>query len=349
MEKKNQPFLRDLWYYALPSHQLRSGKTLAKTLLNEPILFGRDRAGKAFALRDICPHRAVPLSKGRFTGLEIECCYHGWRFDPQGRCTAIPALLEDQDTDLQRFRVRAYPVRETQGNIWIYMPSSAKGEAIPEMPAPQVPHFGDRSFQALAVMRFPCAVDHAVVGLMDPAHVPFVHRSWWWRADPTLADEVKTFDPRPRGFTMRRHRLQRNNLVYQIAGREPEVEIDFQLPGIRVEQVITQQNHICNLTTITPISEEETEVTTLFYTTIPWFGLLKPILLPLTRAFLQQDRQMLIDQQTRLKFDPALLLVKDADTQARWYFQIKAEHNRAIAEQRPFVNPVKTQVLKWRS
>ncbi len=349
MDKQNQSFLRNLWYYALPGHQLKPGKLLAKVLLNEPILFGRDRTGQVFALRDVCPHRAVPLSEGRFTGQEVECCYHGWRFNTQGRCTAIPAFVEDQKIDLQRFCVRAYSVQEIQGNVWIYMSSSTKGKETTAMPAPRIPQFDDRPYQGVVIMRFPCAVDHAIVGLMDPAHVPFVHRSWWWRADPNLKEEVKTFDPRPYGFTMRRHRLQRSNLVYQIAGQDPEVEIDFQLPGIRVEQVSTRQNLICNLTTITPISDQETEVTTLFYTTYPWFNLLKPILLPLTRMFLDQDRQMVIKQQAGLKYDPSLMLIKDADTQAKWYFQLKAEYNRAIAEQRPFVNPVKTQVLRWRS
>src|ERR1700729_1203759 len=86
-------FLRNLWYYALPSASLKRGQMKPKLLLNEPILFGRDNAGKAFALRDICPHRAMPLSFGRFDGREVECCYHGWRFNGEGACTHIPALI----------------------------------------------------------------------------------------------------------------------------------------------------------------------------------------------------------------------------------------------------------------
>ena len=58
---------------------------LAKTLLGEPILIGRDAAGAPFALRDLCPHRGVPLSCGSFDGKEVECCYHGWRFATDGR------------------------------------------------------------------------------------------------------------------------------------------------------------------------------------------------------------------------------------------------------------------------
>ncbi|MDP9126820.1 MAG: aromatic ring-hydroxylating dioxygenase subunit alpha, partial [Pseudomonadota bacterium] len=44
-----------------------------------------------------------------------------------------------------------------------------------------------------------------------------------------------------------------------------------------------------------------------------------------------------------------LLLIRDADTQARWYQQIKNEFVRAQAEERDFTNPVPETVLKWRS
>jgi hypothetical protein len=54
-------------------------------------------------------------------------------------------------------------------------------------------------------------------------------------------------------------------------------------------------------------------------------------------------------QQQGLRHDPTLMLIKDADTQARWYYQLKNEYGRARAEARPFVNPVKDTVLRWRS
>jgi hypothetical protein len=43
------------------------------------------------------------------------------------------------------------------------------------------------------------------------------------------------------------------------------------------------------------------------------------------------------------------MLIDDADTQAKWYHRLKAEYARARAEQRPFENPVKPRVLRWRS
>jgi phenylpropionate dioxygenase-like ring-hydroxylating dioxygenase large terminal subunit len=349
VSEQKQPFLRNIWYYALPGGQLKAGRMFAKKLLGEPIVFGRTNGGEVFALRDICPHRAVPLSCGRFSGEEIECAYHGWRFDEKGGCTAIPALSADQDLDLSKFQVRRYPVREVQGNIWIYMSDSERGDVKPVLEVPIVPGFEDETYQAAYTMKFPCFIDHAVVGLMDPSHVPFVHRAWWWRNDTILSDEIKTFDPSPYGFTMRRHRLERQTFFYRLVGGDAEVEIAFQLPGVRIEQIITNTNIVCNMTVITPLSETETEVTTLFYTTIGWFKPLVPIIMPFISTFLGQDRDMVVKQQIGLQYDPPLMLIRDADTQAKWYYQLRLEFMKSIAEQRSFSNPVKSQVLKWRS
>ena len=60
--------LREAWYYAAPARSLRRGRLLARQMLGEPIVLGRAKNGAVFALRDICPHRGMPLSAGHFDG-----------------------------------------------------------------------------------------------------------------------------------------------------------------------------------------------------------------------------------------------------------------------------------------
>ena len=158
--------LRNLWYLALPARRLRCGDAFAKVMLGEPILFGRDREGGVFALRDICPHRGMPLSDGSFDGREVMCCYHGWKFDTQGHCLEIPSLVEEQTLNLSRIKAHSYPCREVQGNIWVYMSASEKPKnELPEVP--RVPVVGDAIPKVQISMDFACNIDHAVVGLMD--------------------------------------------------------------------------------------------------------------------------------------------------------------------------------------
>jgi phenylpropionate dioxygenase-like ring-hydroxylating dioxygenase large terminal subunit len=337
--------LREAWYFALPGRRLKPGRTIAKRLLGEPLLLGRDHRGAVFALRDVCPHRGVPLSCGRFDGRQLECCYHGWRFATTGLCTAIPSLAAGQHLDVSRIRVPAYRACEVQDNIWIYFGGDPSG--APEIP--HIPGIGEGGARLVETMRFPGPVDDVVTGLMDPAHGPFVHRSWWWRPRRSIHEKEKTFVPSPWGFTMLRHAPSRNSRAYKLLGGAPETTIEFRLPGIRIEHVRTADHALYSLTAVTPIDGQETEVNHLMYWTMPWLSALRPLLRPLVREFLRQDRDIVAKQQRVPPEDRPRLLIADADTQARWYYRLKAEYARARSEGRPFENPVRPRILRWRS
>ena len=78
----------------------RDDGTRLRSLRHKPLkaihakLPKRQRQGRVAGLRDVCPHRAMPFSFGRFDGARLECGYHGWQFDMAGRCRHIPALVE---------------------------------------------------------------------------------------------------------------------------------------------------------------------------------------------------------------------------------------------------------------
>jgi phenylpropionate dioxygenase-like ring-hydroxylating dioxygenase large terminal subunit len=337
--------LREAWYYAAPGRALRRGQVLHRTMLGEPVLVGRDRDGTVFALHDICPHRGMPLSEGRFDGSQIECCYHGWKFATDGRCTAIPSLAAGQAFDLDHLAVARYPAREVQGNVWVYFGSDPAS-------APPVPLLADFAEDAapgiVESVCFQAAIDHAVIGLMDPAHGPFVHRAWWWRSARSAHEKAKAFAPSDWGFTMSRHAPSSNSRAYKLLGGS-ETEIAFRLPSVRTERIEAGRLVLCNLTAITPVDAHTTDIHHCWYWSAPWLGALKPLARPFIRAFLHQDGTIMARQQQGLKFNPVLSLIDDADTQARWYYMLKREYRRARAEGRPFENPVKPRTLRWRS
>ena len=65
--------------------------------------------------------------------------------------------------------------------------------------------------------------------------------------------------------------------------------------------------------------------------------------------FLRQDHKAICQQTEALKFNPPMLLVDDADIPAKWYYRQKREFLRAEAEGRPFENPVKERVLRYKT
>lgn len=353
MRRAEARLLRGLWYLAAPAARLQPRAMLPLTMLGEPVLLCRGSDGQVFALRDVCPHRGIPLRYGRFDGETVMCGYHGWRFDRSGTACEIPSLVPDQKLNLQRIRCGAYPVREHQGLIWLFMPAEGgEGRATAELPpVPELPGVPADGRPGIATsMDFPCSADHAAFGLMDPTHAAFVHTSWWWKRQARkLREKRKSFEPAPLGWRMVRHPLPPENRAYRIFGRDVTTEIRYALPGLRIEHVEGSRHSAVGLTAITPIDATNTVVWQIFYWTLPWLGLLKPVARALVRRFLDQDRQMVIRQQHGLPHAERLMLVNDADTQARWFHRLSQEWQRAQAEGRPFENPIAPQTLRWRS
>ncbi len=342
--KFGQGFLTDIWWFAALGSDLKPGKLARHEILGEPVMLGRSKAGTVFALRDICPHRAAPLSAGRFEGESVECPYHGWRFRADGTCAAIPSLTDDQAMDISRIAVRRYPVAESQGLVFIWI-----GESEPDRGPPEFPGTVGGRPKLVDRMTFDAHIDHAVVGLMDPAHGPYVHQQWWWRSAGSQHAKEKRFEPVEAGFSMIRHPPSKNSRAYAILGGEPLTEITFRLPAFRWEHVTVGKRQVLSLTCLTPANETSTRITQLIWSDHKAFYLLRPFIAAGARAFLRQDGAMVDLQNQGLKYDPTLLWIDDADRQAKWYQALKREWAASRREGRPFKNPVQGATLRWKS
>ncbi|MEL7029721.1 MAG: aromatic ring-hydroxylating dioxygenase subunit alpha [Pseudomonadota bacterium] len=339
--------LTGLWYVATASRSLRPGQMLAKEFLGRPIVLGRDRGGRAFALEDLCPHRGVRLSEGGFDGETLVCPFHGWRFGVDGACTRIPSLVDGQSIDLGKIRTKLYRCTEQQGLVWVLL--DCDGAPAPKGEPPQIPGIGDRQSQIATELVFETDMDNAVFGLLDPAHGPYVHQSRLWRSPDNLRQKEKAYAPSPLGFTMTRHAPSSNSVIYRFLGGAPTTEISFQLPGLRIEHIEIGAHHICNVTAMTPIDDRRTQVANLLYWTNPLLNLARPFMRGYARKFLSQDRDIIGLQNDAARFQPKTMLVPDADAPQRWYLRLKREWRAAQAEGRAFHNPIEPTTLRWRT
>ncbi len=347
--------LTESWYFAATTQELKAGRQFRRMILGQPVMLGRTELGEAFALRDICPHRLVPLSAGKQVDTDgaatIACPYHGWRFGTDGVCRHMPSLVEGQDIDVSRIRVRRYPVHEANGAVFVYVAHDPRALAAPIVPPPD---FGDLPARPKFVVSrvFDAHMDNAIVGLMDPAHVPFVHSQWWWRPPSTgLRLKEKSFEPRTRGWVIAKHAPSSNSIAYKaVFGGDVTTEIVFQLPGFRWEIVENQRARLLTLTCLTPEDGARTRITQLtWWSGAPLLNLATPILKPAARRFLDQDGDMVDLQNEGLKFQTSMLWIDDIDVQAKWYQTLKREWASALAEGREFQNPIQPTTLRWMS
>ena len=354
-------FLWDFWYPAVRSTEIRRQELTKALLLEVPLALGRTAEGRAFAMRDACPHRGIPLSYGRVDGSVVECCYHGWRFDAcSGQCVEIPSLTSQDKLKVERIFAGHYPCEECDGYVWVYMtsrnrksgdntPASRLGEAIP--PAPKLPVFSEKYKITHLSCDLPSHIDHGIIGLMDPAHGPFVHQSWFWRKRASIHEKAKQFEPIPNGFRMSPHTPSANSAPYQLlkktTGEPVTTTIDFVLPNLRTEIDRSGKLWFSSRATVTPVRRDLCRIDFVAAWNLPL-----PVFLfrPFAKKFLSQDQQTMIQQAEGLKHNPRLMLIDDADRQAKWYFALKANLLESRRTGAPMVHPIEGPVtLRWRS
>ena len=341
----------DDWYPALRTDRLRKGKLATAMLLNYPLVLGRRSDGRVFAMRDSCPHRGIPLSEGWFDGNRVTCRYHGWEFEPcSGRCELIPSLSGHDHLDATKIYATAFPCEERDGHAWVFIPGPGSGKkGTAERPVPELAKFGPRFRIAHLAAHLPCNVDHGIIGLMDPAHGPFVHQAWWWRSRASIREKTKKFEPIPEGFRMSAHAPSSNSAPYKLLGvygQPVETTIDFMLPNRRTEIIRCGEKWFSSLTTVTPVTGSTCRIDVIaawnvFYN-IPF---LTSIAKFFGAKFVRQDQETMIQQAEGLKHNPSLMLIDDADKPAKWYFALKQARLDGTGKH-PLSGPVE---LHWRS
>ncbi len=345
-------FLWDFWYPAVRSAEIRGQKLVTAMLLEVPLVLGRTSEGKAFAMRDSCPHRGIPLSYGRLDGQVLECCYHGWRFEAcSGRCVEIPSLTSQDRLKVERIFAGHYPCEERDGYVWVYMNGS--GPQLPEviLGAPALAVFSEKYKIIHLSCELPSHVDQGIIGLMDPAHGPFVHQSWFWRKRASIHEKAKKFEPIPNGFRMSPHQPSANSAPYRLlakmTGESVTTTIDFVLPNLRTEIDRSGKLWFSSRATVTPVRRDLCRIDFVAAWNLP---LPVSIFRPFAKKFLRQDQLTMIQQSEGLKYNPHLMLIDDADRQAKWYFALKANLLESRRTGAPMVHPMNGPVtLRWRS
>ncbi|EFJ51773.1 hypothetical protein VOLCADRAFT_87282 [Volvox carteri f. nagariensis] len=222
-------------------------------LLNIPLVIWWDSNAASWRVfEDVCPHRLVPLrcaaterdegsegpqhvytntltigptctplrSEGRINkaGL-LECGYHGWAFNSQGRCEVVP---QQGKSDTPRACAVAFHAAERQGLMFVLprplpsalLPNGAAngclGEALAEAVAeetriPLVPELDEPNGKWIAqdVWRdLPYDWSTLMENVLDASHVPFTHHASMSNRNTIGLYDLKLVTPlSERGFT----------------------------------------------------------------------------------------------------------------------------------------------------
>lgn len=161
----------NFWYPAVESSNLTDTPVKVR-MLGQDFVLWRDASGTACCVSNTCTHRGGSLGDGKVLDGCIQCPYHGWRFNGDGHCTAIPSLGPAAKIPA-RTRIDAYPVEERYGLVFCFLGDLPEDERPPIMPISEWQQDGwtytTQSYQ------FDINFQRSIENGIDPAHNEFVH------------------------------------------------------------------------------------------------------------------------------------------------------------------------------
>lgn len=315
------------WYVLASGSELRQ-KPLSRKLFDLPIVLFRDASGAARALLDRCPHRNVALSTGAVVNGEIECGYHGWRFDGGGACRRVPCLVGESSAKARN--ATAFPVRELDGYVWVMPTHDAE-------PAEEPYRFTLASAPGYTTVRQVVEAQgtlHAAAeNALDVPHTAFLHKGLFRSESRGITLEVRVTrrgdrveaeylgEPRPPGIVGR---------ILSPTGGTVQHWDRFISPCVaEVEYRLGDENHILIATALTPVSDFVTRLyaTVSFRLRVP-STLVKWALPPLALRIFQQDAKVLAEQTAQVqRFGGEQFAWTDADVLGKhiWWLLRAAE------------------------
>jgi vanillate O-demethylase monooxygenase subunit len=188
--------LRRTWQPVALSRDLKAGQLRGVRLLDQEILLARF-PDRLLASQAWCPHKGMRLETGRIANGELQCPYHGWRFDSCGACTNIPSLIQPLPNKQEQARLETYDVRERYGMIWVKLDRDELA------PLPEVPEFENREWTYVVAepMTFRSGFRREIENYLDMTHFAFAHATTLGVAADPVVPPMK-IDEYPDGFLM---------------------------------------------------------------------------------------------------------------------------------------------------
>ncbi len=285
------------WYAILPSSKVKPGGLVAVRRMGLDLALFRTGGGALGCVVDQCTHRGAALSLGKVKDGCVSCPFHGLEFSPDGRCTFIPANGRSATQDLSRYNVRAYPVAEISGIIYLWYgdPEKAAGK----------PPFFDGELDGFAMSEiedhWAAHYSRAIENQLDVVHVPIVHHNTIGRGNKTLINGPKVIFEDGALITSANNEVDR--------GQKPkppsecvikDTYLKFRFPNLWM-------NHISDKVRVViffaPVDDENTILYIRFYDKITNSALLNRFIAQvgkfMNRVIERQDRRVVITQRPK--------------------------------------------------
>lgn len=179
--KEAEYIFKSYWMCAGHEGQMpKEGNYISMDQGNENLLVVRGNTGQIKAFYSVCQHRGTrikPDPEIKCLGA-IQCQYHNWTYDLDGRLIGPPNLQKDKNVDMGKIRLKEAPVHLWNGFIFVNL---NPGEATPfDKMYPEMPRLESWNLKKLThhkSIRYDVAANwkYIIQNFNECYHCPTVH------------------------------------------------------------------------------------------------------------------------------------------------------------------------------
>ncbi|TLX16112.1 Rieske 2Fe-2S domain-containing protein [Rhizobium sp. MHM7A] len=279
---------RAYWHPVALSKSLKRAKPLRIMLGGMAYALFRTTAGGIGCVKDICPHRFARFSEGKVVGGEVQCPYHGCKFNAQGRCTEIPV----HNGEVPNRFVKNLAAREQDGLIYVTDDKDSAGE-------PHQLKWDDQPYvRRIIENKVGTSLVNVAENVLDPTHTLFVHKGLMrGLTDKTSRVTIDVNGNQERIDIKFSGEDVQNGIVSRLLeGKRSYSTGSFELPGIvEIEYWANGKMKLANTLMFSKIDENTTRGFAVL-TAPRQFGLgfvKAAVFIPLLKHIIKQDRVMM--------------------------------------------------------
>jgi 3-ketosteroid 9alpha-monooxygenase subunit A len=163
------------WHIVALSQELKIGDVKSLHYFDQELVLFRGESGKAVVLDAYCPHLGAHLggTGNKIIGDTIRCPFHGWQFNGEGGCTAIPYAKKIPER-ARSGALKAWPIVEKNGfiAIWHDREGGTPNWELPDIPEWGPSGWGDWLFNRERIVAHGREI---IENIVDVGHFPSVH------------------------------------------------------------------------------------------------------------------------------------------------------------------------------
>ncbi|WP_245568450.1 Rieske 2Fe-2S domain-containing protein [Nocardia concava] len=244
------PMVPEGWYAVLRSAQLRPGKIVNLHYFGRALIAFRGSDGRASVRDAHCPHYGAHLGAGgRVVDGQVECPFHGWRFDSDGGCVSAPFAARPP-----RVKLGGLPVEEHSGLIFVYT-----GAGEPVWRVPEIPEATDQRFARPIddARQSRIHIQEMRENIVDESHFHYIHG----QTEPPV-QELLTNGP----FAEIHSRFAKSVLGYLV---DNSFDVYMYGPGVMVVRTAGPTITLTAIALTNPIDDTTSELRMLYYVRRP--------------------------------------------------------------------------------